>query len=442
MAVLLVALGLFVQLRFKSHLDRAIDENLKTHADDAAALLTNDRRALTRPETRGVDDEESFAEVMTPDGRIVAKASNVVHDPLFSPADLKRAGAGPTYFNTSAVPVFEGPARLLAEPFQDKGRRYLVLVGASLDDRNVALDNLKTLLLIGGSAALLLASLVGYAMATASLRPVEAMRRRAAAISAAEPDQRLPVPAAQDELARLGETLNQMLARLEAALEKERTFVDDASHELRTPLALLRTELEVAVKYERSSDELRAAMGSAIEEVDRLVQLAADLLVLARSGKGRLDLKLQPVDVGELLAGVRERFAPRAAKAGRTLEIERSDEEGLQVEADQLRLEQALTNLVDNAMRHGKGEIRLSARQVGDHVELHVRDEGPGFAPEFIDRAFERFSRADSARGSGGTGLGLAIVEAIARAHDGRARVANRPDGGADVWLELPARNT
>jgi heavy metal sensor kinase len=440
MAVLLVALGLFVQLRFKSHLDRAIDENLKTHADDAAALLTNDRRALTRPATRGLDDEESFAEVMTPDGTIVAKASNVVHDPLFSPADLKRAAAGPTYFNTSAVPVFEGPARLLAQPFQDNGRRLVVLVGASLDDRNVALDNLRTLLLIGGSAALLLASLVGYGMATASLRPVEAMRRRAAAISAAEPDQRLPVPAAQDELARLGDTLNQMLARLEAALEKERTFVDDASHELRTPLALLRTELEVALKYERSSDELRAAMGSAIEEVDRLVQLAADLLVLARSGKGRLDLELQPVDVSELLAGVRERFAPRAAKAGRKLVVEPA--EGLQVEGDQLRLEQALTNLVDNAMRHGAGEIRLAACRVGEQVEVHVRDDGPGFTPEFIEHAFERFSRADSARGSGGTGLGLAIVEAIARAHDGRARAANRPEGGADVWLELPAHST
>jgi signal transduction histidine kinase len=302
----------------------------------------------------------------------------------------------------------------------------------------VALDNLRTLLLIGGSAALLLASLVGYGMATASLRPVEAMRRRAAAISAAEPDQRLPVPKAQDELARLGDTLNQMLARLEAALEKERTFVDDASHELRTPLALLRTELEVALKYERTSDELRAAMGSAIEEVDRLVQLAADLLVLARSGKGRLDLELKSVALDELLESVRERFAARAAKAERTIVVEPSD--SLKVEADQMRLEQALTNLVDNAMRHGAGEIELSASQDGDHVEVHVRDDGPGFTPEFIDRAFERFSRADSARGSGGTGLGLAIVEAIARAHDGRARVANRPDGGADVWLEMPVR--
>jgi two-component system, OmpR family, sensor kinase len=439
MAVLLVALGLFIHLRFKSQLDRTIDESLKTHADDVAVLLTQNRAALSTPETRALDDEESFAEVLTPGGRLVARSTNATHPPLFSQADLARAAMRPSYFDRHGVPLFEGPARMLVQPFDTKEGRRLVVVAASLDDRNVALDNLRTLLLIGGFAALLLASLAGYGMAAASLRPVEAMRRRAAAISAAEPDERLPVPPARDELARLGETLNEMLARLEAVLEKERTFVDDASHELRTPLALLRTELEVALKYEKSPEELRAAMSSVVEEVDRLVQLAADLLVLARSGKGRLDLKLQAIELPELLETVRERFDARAANAGRPLAIE-PPPDAIKVEGDRLRLEQALTNLVDNAMRHGAGEIRLSARVNGDRVELHVRDDGPGFTPDFIDRAFERFSRADSARGSGGTGLGLAIVEAIARAHDGRARAANRPEGGADVWLDLPAR--
>jgi signal transduction histidine kinase len=439
MAVLLVALGLFIELRFKSQLDRTTEEGLKTHADDVAALLTENRAALTAPETKALDDEESFAEVLTPGGQIVARSSNAGSGPLFSKEELASAAAHGAYFDRSGVPVFEGPARVLVQPFETKDGRRLVVVAASLDDRNAALDNLRTLLLIGGAAALLLASLAGYGMAAASLRPVEAMRRRAAAISAAEPDERLPVPPADDELGRLGETLNEMIGRLEAALEKERTFVDDASHELRTPLALLRTELEVALKYERSPEELRAAMSSVIEEVDRLVQLAADLLVLARSGKGRLGLNLEAVDVAELLDGARERFAARAATAGRTLTIERPPEP-IAVEGDKPRLEQALTNLVDNAMRHGAGEIRLWARRGdADRIELHVEDHGPGFTPDFIGRAFERFSRADSARGSGGTGLGLAIVEAIARAHDGRARASNRDSGGADVWIELPA---
>ena len=145
------------------------------------------------------------------------------------------------------------------------------MTGASLDDRNEALDNLRTILLMGGPVALLLASLAGYIVAGRALRPVEAMRRRAAAISAAEPEQRLPLPEAHDELHRLGETLNEMLGRLEVALERERAFVDDASHELRTPLALHKTELELALRYARTPEEMRAAIASAIEEVDRLI---------------------------------------------------------------------------------------------------------------------------------------------------------------------------
>jgi len=188
MAVLLVALGLFIHLRFKSQLDRTIDEGLKTHADDVATLLIHNRAALTSPRTKALDDEESFAEVMAPTGRIVARSSNATHRMLFSTADLARATARPTYFDRTGVPIFEGPARLLVQPFDTKDGRRLVVVGASLDDRNVALDNLRTLLLIGGFAALLLASLAGYGMAAAALRPVEAMRRRAAAISAAEPE--------------------------------------------------------------------------------------------------------------------------------------------------------------------------------------------------------------------------------------------------------------
>jgi two-component system, OmpR family, sensor kinase len=262
------------------------------------------------------------------------------------------------------------------------------------------------------------------------------MRRRAAAISAAEPEQRLPLPAADDEIRRLGETLNQMLARLEEGLERERAFVDDASHELRTPLAMHKTELELALRYAKTPEEMRAAISSAIVEVDRLIQLAEDLLVLARSEEGKLALDLRRVTVAELLADVRERFSARIDETGRSLVIEPSD--GLTVEGDRLRLEQALTNLVENAIEHGGGEITVHAIESDGEVAIHVEDRGPGFAPEFIGRAFERFSRDDAARGGDGTGLGLAIVEAIARAHRGSAHAVNRKGDGADVWIALP----
>lgn len=299
-----------------------------------------------------------------------------------------------------------------------------------------ALGNLGRLLLVGGPLALLLASLAGYAAAGAALRPVEEMRRRASEISASHPGGRLPVPAANDELRRLGQTLNEMLARIEATLERERRFVDDASHELRTPLALHKAELELALRH-GGEEELRAAIASGLEEVDRLAQLAEDLLVVARSGDGGLEVAAERVGVGDLFATVTERFRLRAAQAGRALAVGEGGD--LVVRGDALRLEQALTGMVDNALRHGAGDMRLWAIAANGTVEMHVGDRGEGFSPEFLPRAFERFSRADPARGRGGSGLGLAIVETIAEAHGGRAAAANDPAGGTDIWIEIPA---
>ena len=436
MAVLLVALGLFIHLRFKSQLDSTIDDGLQTHADDVAALLAENGRALAQPEVRALDDEESFAVVMTPEGRVVAKAPRGVRAPTLSKADLLRATRQPTYVETKGVPVFEGAARLLIQPFESRAGSRLVVVGASLDDRNTALDNLRTLLLIGGPAALLLASLAGYGMAAASLRPVEAMRRRAAEIDPHAPGQRLPVAPARDELSRLAETLNRMIGRLEAAFEHERRFVDDASHELRTPLALLRTELELALRKHRSHEELAAALRSAAEETERLTRLAEDLLLIARSDSGELPIRPESLDAHALLERVADRFAARARAQGRLVVVE--EEPPVVLEADAARLEQALENLVENALTHGEGAIGLFACATASDVELHVVDEGRGFPEAFSRRAFDRFSRADEARGRPGTGLGLAIVELIASGHGGSAGLANRGEGGADVWIRLP----
>jgi signal transduction histidine kinase len=234
-------------------------------------------------------------------------------------------------------------------------------------------------------------------------------------------------------------TLNEMLARLESAFERERRFVADASHELRTPLALLRTELEVALRRPRPREELTAALRSAAEETERLVRLAEDLLLIARADEGALPIRPEVTPAVELLERVRGRFAARAAALGRELDVTPSN--GLVVDADPARVEQALGNLVDNALQHGAGAVTLFARRIDDSVELHVTDEGGGFPPEFVERAFDRFSRADDARSERGSGLGLSIVTLIASAHGGRAHAANRPGGGADVWLELTANS-
>ena len=435
-AVVLAALGYFVYARYDSELSEQIDQSLRSHGDDIASLVAGGDLARN---AKLLGREESFAQVLTSDGGVYATTPQLGSAPQLTSAEAAQAARTSFIATRPHVRSISGEARLLARPARGPhGETFVVVTAASLDDRNESLANLRTLLLIGIPVALLLASVAGYAVSGRALQPVETMRRRAAAISAAEPEQRLPLPEADDEIRRLGETLNGMLGRLETAIERERAFVDDASHELRTPLAMHKTELELALRYAKTPEEMRAAMASAIVEVDRLIQLAEDLLVLARSEEGKLALDLRRVGVGELLGDVRERFSARMSDAGRSLVIQPAN--GLTVEGDRLRLEQALTNLVENAVEHGGGEITVRARESGGGVAIHVEDRGPGFAPDFIGRAFERFSQGDGSRGSQGTGLGLAIVEAIARAHRGSAHATNREGEGADVWIVVPAQ--
>ncbi len=216
-----------------------------------------------------------------------------------------------------------------------------------------------------------------------------------------------------------------MLDRLRRAYDRERRFVADASHELRTPVAVIKTELEGALRRAPADPELREALAAAVEECDHLAQLAEDLLVLARAGDGALPVRPRALEAAELLEGVRLRFAARAAERGREIVVDAAG--GLALSADEQRLGQALGNLVDNALRHGAGTVTLRARVGGGTVALEVADEGPGFPPELAGRAFERFARGDEARTRGGAGLGLAIVRAIAEAHGGAAELRGRP---------------
>jgi signal transduction histidine kinase len=438
MAVVLTAVGLFLYLRFEADLNDTVDSGLRSRAGDVSALVKQADSGLSDAGRSTLTDQgESIAQILDGSGRAVDSTPELHDRPLLKPDEIRRALEGTlTLERVVDVGDEENPVRLLATPVDAQGTRLVVVVGASLEDNENAVNSLGLLLAIGGPAALLLASLAGYGVARAALRPVDAMRRQADAIGEHDSGRRLPVGGSRDEIARLGETLNAMLDRLEAAFAREQTFVADASHELRTPLAILKTELELALRAGRSADELRDALASAAEEADRVAQLAEDLLVIARSDRGQLPVRLGPVDAGELFEGLRKRFELRAREAERRVVIESGP--GVAIEADAMRLDQALGNLLDNALRYGAGDIRLSAVDGDRTVELHVRDAGTGFEPGFIGQAFERFTRADHSRARGGAGLGMAIVATIARSHGGSAHVRNEPDGGADAWVELP----
>jgi signal transduction histidine kinase len=428
MAVVLAAMGIFVYSLVASDLSDALDRELRSRAQDLSALVARNG-SLERTGSPFVEHGEAFAELVGEDGRVLDSTPTIGRQRLLSARELERATQGPTFVDRSSVPALDEPARLLAVPV-DGG---VLVVGATRENRSETLASLRDAFLIGGSVALLLSGLGGYLLAGAALRPIEAMRRRAAEISASSLDERLPVPTADDEVARLGETLNEMLARLEDGLERERRFVTDASHELRTPLAMLRTELELALRRARTPEELEQSIRSAVDETDRLSRIADDLLLLARAEQGRLPLRAEPTDLADVLETVRARFGARAELEGRVLEVDLDDSPVARV--DRLRLEQALGNLVDNALRHGRGEITITAAVRDSTAELHVLDEGPGFPDGFATAAFEPFSRA--APTSEGSGLGLAIVETIVCAHDGEVTVSTRPGGGTDVSIRL-----
>jgi signal transduction histidine kinase len=238
-------------------------------------------------------------------------------------------------------------------------------------------------------------------------------------------------------VSRLGNTLNEMLTRIGDGLARERRFVADASHELRTPLALIKTELELALRRSRTTEELEAAIRGAAEDTERLSRIADDLLLLARAEQGRVPLRREPVDVADVLETVADRFRSRAESEQRDLSVNADDP--LVVSADRPLLEQALGNMVDNAFTHGAGRVTLRSEQRNGSAELHVLDEGTGFPADFLHHAFERFSRAQKTTADG-SGLGLAIVETIAEAHEWKANAVNAPGGGTDVWLALTER--
>jgi signal transduction histidine kinase len=416
-AVFLAAASLFIFFDVKAGLDGSLDANLDARAAYLAKLVRSGNDAGLR---RALAADNEPAQLLDRSGRIV-QASPVGRVALLSPPRLAVARRHEAAFERHER------TRIVARPIGD-GR--LIVVATSMVQRERALTLLRAILLVGTPLIVLLASGAGYLVAAGALRPVDRMRRRAAEISAATPDARLPLPEADDEIRRLGVTLNEMFERLEASAAGERAFLASASHELLTPLAILKGEVELALDGDEPEAALRDALTSVGEEADRLTRLAQDLLVVARAHEGKLPLTLADVALSEV---VDDLIAGYAALGADRLHSE--IQPGLNVRADRLRLEQALGNLIDNALRYGSPPVRLEARTVAGAVEIHVTDDGPGFPDEALREPLDGTPRANAR----GFGLGLALVASIARAHGGTAALANTPTG-ADASLTLPRR--
>jgi two-component system OmpR family sensor kinase len=424
--IVLTVAGAALLIGFRAELDRAINQGLLARLEAAQADPVAEIAAIP-------EGEDAFAQLARPDGT-VESSSNLPGEPLLPSAVLASIHAQ-TFFDRR-VRTVEDPvaARLLAVPMADGSH---LIVGIDIDDQREVVARLTVLVAVGGPIVLLALSVLGWVLAGAALRPVEELRSEAAAISLSEPDRRLPVPDTGDELQRLTETLNAMLDRVHDALDRERRFVDEASHELRTPVGVLKAEVDLALKGSRSRDELEAALRSIAQEAERLRRLTQDLLVLARSDRGRLPVHRADVDISSIIGRVAAEFEDRASGAGVRLRISASN---VRARVDGDRVRQATENLVDNALRHTPrgGEVELRAERDGSRLRIVVSDSGSGFPEDLLDRAFEPFARADDDREGDGAGLGLTIVRAVAESHGGSATARNLDGEGASVTLDLP----
>jgi signal transduction histidine kinase len=294
---------------------------------------------------------------------------------------------------------------------------------------------------LGALAALFVASLaVGWVIAGRVLAPIAHITSVAREIQARELSRRIELDGPDDELKRLADTFDSMLARLDLAFASQRRFVADASHELRTPLAIIKANLDLALTDAQATEESRATAAAVIRRaIDRMARLTDDLLALAR-----LDAPAsarEPVSLGAVLVDAREELAAAAATRGVEVDAE-AGPAGI-VHGDRDVLKRAVTNLLDNAIRLADSRVRLAHGELEGWAWLAVSDDGPGIAPEHRQSIFDRFWRADDgrARPGGGSGLGLAIVRQIAEAHRGSVEVYSDPGAGATfvVWLPRTA---
>ena len=426
-AVVLIVLGLFLHDRLRAELDAGLRAGLQQRAAD---LVTVARRGVGGDLGRSglVEPGDDLAQVIDPaSNAVISGAPGFTSASLLTRAEARAAGERTQRIAVRRVGGEHEAATLLATP----AGANVVVVGASLEDRNDALEKLDGVLVLGLPIALLLAAAAGFVVAGRALRPIDRIRARADEVEADDLSLRVPEPRADDELRRLAHTLNALLGRLEAAFRRERTFVADAGHELRTPLTALKSELELAGRPGRSPAELQAAIGSAAEETDRLIRLAEDLLTVARVEGGAVPVRPSAVDARALLSKV-------AARQPTDVTVTCPD--GIVVIADELRLEQALGNLLDNAQRHGAAPITLTGTVRPNGVlRIGVGDHGSGLSPGLAQStAFERFTRGDAAREGEGAGLGLAIVAAIAASHGGSAGLGPADGGGLEAWIEIP----
>ena len=333
------------------------------------------------------------------------------------------------------------PVRMLTARVLVAEQPYTVDVAWPVGEFQEAINEFRWTALLIIPCGIIAAAIGGYWISRRALAPVDHIASAARAITAQQLGRRLDVPATGDELQRLSETLNDMLARLETAFAETTRFTADASHELRTPVALIRTTAEVALRRPRSAEEYRQALEGILQESERTSALVQDLLTLTRADSGVDGWSPSRVDLRALVGELREKLLTFCEGRGLTLRLDVPDLPVF-VDGEQAALGRLVVILVDNAAKYmpAPGEVRVTLRTVDGMVEIEVADTGIGISAEDLPRVFERFYRADKARSreSGGAGLGLSIARWIVERHGGRITIESEAGKGCHARVQLP----
>lgn len=446
LTVVLLGYGAAVYIYLSTSLLRMIDTSLRQQVIAFERHLTALERGEEPSEmaTGRLGLAPQFVELIGSDGKTtdVASPSEAFHLPV-NAQTLEQA-------RTSAEPVLEDaftddgkPLRVATWRLLDEQGQVVSFIRAGYTIEEIERVRWQVVLLLGVSLliVLALAGWGGRVLVDKVLRPVDRLTHTAQVISAKNFQQRVEVPATGDELARLAETFNQMIARLQEAFQREHRFTEDASHEMRTPLAVLRNEIEVALQRERSPQEYRASLQRCLDQVLRLSRLTEDLLMLARAETSEAVLERQPVELNALCEETVQYVQPLADERQLTLSFKPADAP-IYVLGDARRLKQVLLNLLDNAIKYTppSGHIGVELERTTAAAVVSVSDTGCGIAPDELPHIFERFyrRRQKGANENDGFGLGLAICRWIVEAHGGTIRVSSQPAQGTRFTFELP----
>ena len=419
-------------------LDLALTETNLTTADLSHPFHIHERSPGTGPPSFPRLDK--FIQIVDLDGQIFAHSANLGTARLPTSAPLLQKLRAGEKVGETLHDFGEEPVRLLSVPAVIGNHAYAIQVATSLADANATVRLARLLFLVVSAGILGAVVLTGAMLAQTVLRPIDQIVRRARMIGESALAERLPHPGTQDEMARLVETLNDMLARIEQSFDAQRRFTADASHELRSPLSRLRAELELTLRRPRERAEYEAALRSCLGEVERLSHLTGELLMLARLDAGGPSEAPVPVDLVSILREAVKRLGPEALRRNVALVMDIPAEVSVNVAST--ALSHVVANVLDNAVKFSPlgSEVRVSVAIEGSAAVVVVSDAGPGILEEEVPRVFERFYRGSAARRleAPGVGLGLAICRALVEGQGGRISVDTAHGSGATFRIRLP----